>query len=149
MPGAIDYSALRTTMVALVKSFGKTASMKILRAVEGTAPDPTLPWRRNAATIKSFSFIGVSSTVGFPAQGVATSDDDKTFIIPGDIVTTAADGDAMTICGGLQYTDRILLGTIEYQILGIQDVTPDDLPIIIKVRGRAWQPLAMQPPQGV
>ena len=146
MPGAIDYAALRTTMVALVKSFGKTAPMKILRAIEGSAPDPTKPWRRDPATIKSFPFIGVCSTVGFPAQGVPTTDDDKTFIIPGDIGSVAAEGDPGTLCGDLQYTDRVLLGTIEYQILGMQDVTPDDVPIIIKVRGRAWQPLSTPPP---
>lgn len=146
MPGAIDYAGLRTTFLALVKSFGKTVPMKILRPVESDAPDPALPWRRDPATIKQFSFIGVVTTVGFPAQGVPTSDDDKTFIIPGDIVTTAADGDPATICGDIQYSDRILLGSIEYQILGKQDITPEALPIIIKVRGRAWQPLSSQPP---
>ena len=146
MPGAIDYAALRTTMVALVKSFGKTAPMKILRAVEADPPDSSLPWRRSAATIKAFPFIGVATTVGFPAQGVPTADDDKTFIIPGDIGTVAAEGDPGTLCGEIQLNDRILLGSIEYQILGKQDVTPDDLPIIIKVRGRAWQPLSLQPP---
>lgn len=146
MPGAIDYAALRTSIIALVKSFGKTAPMSILRTIDGAAPDPALPWRRNASSFKEFKFIGCAFTVGFPAMGMPTSEDDKTIIVPGDIVVTAAQGDPTTVCGDIQYTDRLVIGAKEYQVLGIQDVTPDALPIIIKLRCRAWPQHSSPPP---
>lgn len=146
MPGAIDYAALRTTMMALVRSFGKTVPMNIVRYVEGAAPDLSKPWRRDPATQKLFPFIGVSFTVRFPTMGDPTQDDDKTIIVPGDIVAQTATGDALTVCGDLQYTDRVLIGSIQYQILGKQDITPESLPIIYKLRARAWPRLSLSPP---
>jgi len=143
---AINYATLRTDVIALVKSFGKTAPMSILRVVEASAPDASMPWRRGDPTaIKEFRFIGVAFTPGFPALSEPVTEDDKTIIIPGDIVTTAAQGDPSTICGDLLLTDRVQIGSKQYQILGMQDITPDALPIIYKVKARAWQRLLMQP----
>jgi hypothetical protein len=143
---AINYAQLRSTMVALVKAFGKTAPMSILRVVEGSPADAAKPWRGGTATVQEFRFIGVALTLETPRLGVPTTDDDKTFIVPGDIVTTAEVSDPNTLCGDIQYTDRVLCQGIEYQVIGKQDITPDALPIIYKLRGRAWPQLSSQPP---
>lgn len=149
MATKFNYTPLRNTAIGLVKNFGKTVQCSLLRNVNVTPDDADKPWRGADPTIKSFTFTAVVLTKGFTEEGNGPRADQK-IIIPGDIVTTAADGDPATLCGMPLETDRIqaesITGTIiEYGILGLQDVTPDGLPMIIKASLRAWPSTTKQP----
>jgi hypothetical protein len=144
-----NYTPLRNTALALVKRFGKSTLCSLLRNVNATPDDVSKPWRGADPTIKEFRFFAVALTKPFSSEGNGPRGDVK-LIMPGDIVTTTAEGDPMTVCGMPLETDRITVeqipGTvIEYGILGIQDVTPDGDPMILKVDLRAWPLITKQP----
>lgn len=48
------------------------------------------------------------------------------------------------LCGFPVTTDRLLIDGQYYAILGVQDISPDDIPIIFKMRCRAWPGLPKQ-----
>lgn len=141
-----DFNPIRNTAIALVKQFGKKIPCTLIRAVEGSAPDPTLPWRLGDASFLQFKFIGVVSTLGFPKRSDPITDQDQDVIAPGDLATTGAESDATILCGDPTRADRIIAGNLQLGILGIQDVTPDDKVIIYKMRCRAW-PLILSAPR--
>lgn len=144
-----NYTPLRNIAIGLVKQFGKGVQCSLLRNVNTTPDDATKPWRGSDPTIKEFKFTAVALTKPFLDEGNGARGDVK-IIIPGDIVTTAAEGDPATLCGMPVETDRIIVQQrtgvlIEYGILGLQDVTPDDEPMIIKGSLRAWPLTTKQP----
>lgn len=48
------------------------------------------------------------------------------------------------LCGFPVITDRLFIDGQYYAILGVQDISPDDIPIIFKMRCRAWPGLPKQ-----
>jgi hypothetical protein len=138
-----DFTSIRETALRLVKEFGNYNTPAILlRTVEADAPDASLPWRRDAPTsILEFPFIGYDSTIESD-----TADQDKFIIAPGDLATTGATGSPDTLCGEPTVKDRILLdGEVEYAILNIVPIRGAGVPIIYKMKCRAWQSLLTQP----
>lgn len=140
MATKFNYTPLRNTAIALVKQFGKTTQCALLRNVNLTPDDADKPWRGADLQIKEFVFTAVVLTK--PSSDDGPRGDQK-IIIPGDIVSVAATGDPATLCGMPTKNDRIraelVTGTtLEYYILGMQDITPDGLPMIIKANLRAW-----------
>lgn len=146
-----EFPGLRDDAIALVKAAGKATPMAILRKVDGTPADPAMPWRVTAGSVQEFQFIGVGPfTIEMPSQGNPTTDGDANAIAPGDLVDTAAEGDPDELCGmPVAQSDRLQVtdaqGTRQYAIIGIQDVTPGDKPIIIKMRVKLWPALTPQP----
>lgn len=150
MAAKFNYTPLRNKAIALVKEFGKTTQCSLLRNVNTTPDDANKPWRGADVTIKEFKFTAVALTKGFTAEGNGPRGDQK-ILIPGDLVTATAEGDPLTVCGMPLETDRIKVETItgtivEFGILGLQDVTPDGQPMIIKADLRAWPLITVQPP---
>lgn len=142
---AFNYDPIRTTAIALINKFGRQVQCVLLRTLETAAADSNKPWRRGDPTILEFKFIGVISTLGFPKKSDPITDRDLDIIIPGDLATTGAEGSPLVLCGDpVALVDRIQVGDALYQILGVQDITPDDKTIIYKVRARAWPVLAPQ-----
>lgn len=145
MAAQFDFTGIRNTAIALVKKFGKHVPCTLLRAVEGAAPDPTMPWRLGDATFLEFKFTGIVSTLGFPKRSDPITDLDQDVIAPGDLATTGAESDAGILCGDPQLTDRIIAGSLQLGILGVQDITPDDKTVIYKIRCRAWPLISSKP----
>lgn len=137
-----DYNPIRNTAIALVKKFGRKVPCSLMRAVEGTAPDATKPWRRGDPTFLEFKFIGIVSNLGFPKLGDPSTDADQDITVPGDLATTGAESDVLTLCGDPVLTDRIVTDSLQFGILGVHSIKPDDKTIIYKLRCRAW-PLTM------
>lgn len=137
-----DYSPIRATALALVKQFGNNeVPCILLRNVNAEPADEDKPWRGDDAVIKQFQFIAVESTLDDEA-----SDADRKLLVPGDIVDVAADDDSSTLCGAPLVTDRIQLPSGIYAILGpVKDVSGAGVPIIFKLRLRAWPQLLTQP----
>jgi hypothetical protein len=136
-----DYGPLRAIAINLVKTYGRPSPLVLMRNVNTTPDDAAKPWRGAAAITKEFQFQGTA----FDSRD-ATADGDKDIIIPGDLATTAADGDPATLCGEVLMTDRIRLpdGGV-YGILNVNEVRPGADVIIWKVKARAWQPI-LNPP---
>lgn len=145
MSDHFDYGPLRDTAIGLVEQFGKQVQCSILRNVAMTPDDPDKPWRGANPTVKEFKFSAVALTKHFAEEG-GGGRQDKKVIAPGSLVETAAEGDPATLCGMPVETDRVKIDGVEYGILGIQDVTPDDKTMIIKMDCRAW-PLTTRQPQ--
>ncbi len=148
-----DFGPIRSVAIDLVKQFGRTAPCVLLRAVEAPPADASTPWRRGTPTrIDQFPFIGVVSTLGFPKRANPQTDHDLDLIIPGDLTSTTSSLDGKTLCGPPTLTDRLqvtyLGATSQYSIIGIQDITPDDLVIIFKVRCKAFCEIIGQPAGG-
>jgi hypothetical protein len=140
-----NYDPIRATAIALVKRFGRQVPCVLLRTVEGAAPDPDKPWRRGDPTVYEFPFIGVVSTEGFPRMGDPVQDKEQQVIAPGDLRETTATGFPLVTCGDPTLLDRIDAGDQVLQILGVQDVTPNDKVIIYKLRCKAWPSILAQP----
>jgi hypothetical protein len=146
---AFNYTPLGKTVVALLAKFGKPVPCSVLRSVNPTPSDANKPWRVGAPTVLEFQFKGYVKTLGFPALGTPIGDDDADVLVPGTIVSTGAVGSPGTLCGLITKNDRIQAttdqGTIQYGVLGIQDITPANTPLLIKLRCRAWPQLLSTP----
>jgi hypothetical protein len=142
----MDFAALRANAIALVKGMGRQTAATLLRAVEATPVDPAKPWRVGTGTIKEFKFTAVVSDVAFSRLGEPVFDGDKNCIIPGDIITTAAEGDPGTLCGDISDRDRVDLDGTQYQITGLNEIKPYDQPIIFIARLKVWPSIMSVPP---
>lgn len=142
----MDFDKLRTDALALVKGAGRQVALTLLRHIDATPVDPTLPWRVGTGTIKQFQFTGVVSDVPFSRLGEPAFDSDKNIIIPGDITTTAAVGDPGTLCGKPTHLDRIDIDGTQFQIAGLQEINPFNNPIIFIVRAKVWPSISSVPP---
>jgi hypothetical protein len=143
--GQFNYTPIRNTALALIKKFGGKVQSSILRVVEGSAADPTKPWRRGQPGVLEFKFTALVSTLPFPALGQPSSDGEATIIVPGDIITTGERFAPATLCGPPTITDRVQVGTVIYGILGVQDISGDETPIMFKLRCKPWPQIISAP----
>lgn len=181
--GHYDFAPIRNTATALLKRFGKSEPVLLLRDVNTTVADPTKPWRGSPSKIRRYPFIASVLTLGFPKRSDPILDKDVNVIAPGDMISVleipemtpspglgvnmsvllspgklqAGEGLGVTmavtlfqasLCGAPLTTDRLYIEGQYYAILGVQDVTPDALPIIFTMRCRAWPTLNKQAQPG-
>lgn len=181
--GHYDFTPIRNTATALLKRFGKSAPVLLLRDVNTAVTDPTKPWRGAPSTVRRYPFIASVLTLGFPKRSDPILDKDVNVIAPGDMISTlelpemqpsagiglnmsvvlsagnlqagAGIGVSMTavlftasVCGPPTTTDRLYIEGQYYSILGVQDLSPDALPIIFTMRCRAWPTLNKQAQPG-
>lgn len=145
-----DYGPIRQVAFDLIKSFARQSQCAILRPREAAPADPTKPWRLGApVAIRSFPFLGVVSTLGFPKRSDPVTDRDIDVTAAGDLTLTPDIGDPTTLCGIPTTADRIQVNTLginyQYQIMGVQDVTPDSKCILLKMRAKLWPSIIGQP----
>ena len=137
------YTPIRNTAIKLLKQFGRPCTL--LRAVDPTPSDPTMPWRVGTPTIQQFNTICVVLTTGFPKRADPIVDQDQEILMPGDIITAGSVADPSILCGLPTLVDRIQVGSLQLAILGIRDLSPDGTPIIFNLRGRSFPIITVQP----
>lgn len=147
MVAQFNFTPLRTGAIALVKYFGRHTQFKVLRTVDGAAPDAAKPWRVGSPSLLEFPFTGVLITLAMPRMGNPDADGVAELYAPGDLPTVAALTAPGTLCGMPLLTDRIYAGGKQYAILGIQDISSDQT-LLIKMRVKAWPQLTSQPSTG-
>lgn len=144
-----DYTGIRNAAIGLVKYFGKKVPLAIARPLEGSAVSPGEPWRVNPGTTLTFPFLGPIFTVTLRKYSDPVNDQEQVVYIPGDIVTTPSNENTAILCGPIDLNDRVIAqdytGKQYYQIVGIQDVTPDNLPVVFICKCKAWPMLIRQP----
>lgn len=148
-----DYSKIRNTAIGIVKKFGAHVPCILLRPAEAAPPISSLPWRLGPATrINAFPFTGVISTLGFPRRSDPITDRELDIIAPGDLAQVFSTLDPTMQCGSPNTTDRVQVtdqgNVTQYAIIGVQDITPDALTIIFKLRCKAFPDITAQAPAG-
>lgn len=134
-----QFTSIRNSAIKLVKKFGRQVECTLVRSIDGEAPDATKPWNVGSPTVRTFKFIGVVVSAALPGPSEPQVDaDSKTIIVPGDIAATASEEDAALLCGDVLKTDRVTTDSITYGIEALQNIKPDDLTIIWKLRCSAW-----------
>lgn len=142
---AFDFNPVRDKAIDTLTSLGRKAQAQLLRIVDGAPVDPSKPWRAAAGTTLTFNFIGSFITLEPGAlHSDPTLDGDMSAILPGTIIDAKAVEDGVTVCGAPTLNDFVQTQGSRYAIIGVKDITPDDLPIIFKLRCKSWPSITPQ-----
>jgi hypothetical protein len=138
-----NYGPLRKVGMDLIKKFGRPVPCTVQRAVDGTPPDASKPWRTDAASTLVFKVTGV--VLPYVVKRATDTDQETIIYLPGDVVSIGAEGSPSTLCGRIQPSDNIESQGTVYSIIGMHDLTPGADPIFFKMRCKAWPSDMMTP----